>query len=163
MSAPGSNPFPFPYMSQPPHNIDPSVAAALYHQQQSHPQPGLSGPQPGLFPPPPPSQPTPLSDTSLDSPDPSRGGSVSNASGKRPARDSDAARKKTKLDHDPEYYEDGEADAGAPSNSQQKIKQTRGSRCEPSAPQSFALQLKTFSPPAEPALFVEDSRYPTHL
>ncbi|KAG8913199.1 hypothetical protein FRC01_004679, partial [Tulasnella sp. 417] len=130
MSGPGSNHFPFPYMPPAPSNIDPSVAAALYHQQQTHQQAGLSGPQSGLFPPPPPpaSQPTPLSDTSLDSPDPSRGGSVANASGKRPARDSDAARKKTKLEHDGEYGEDGETDGAAGSNSQQKIKQTRGSR-----------------------------------
>ncbi|KAG9051178.1 hypothetical protein FS837_011293 [Tulasnella sp. UAMH 9824] len=129
MSGPGSNHFPFPYMPQAPSNIDPSVAAALYHQQQSHQQAGLSGPQSGLFPPPPPpaSQPTPLSDTSLDSPDPSRGGSVANASGKRPARDNDAARKKTKLEHDGEYNEDGDTDAAAGSSTQ-KIKQTRGSR-----------------------------------
>lgn len=127
MSGPGSNHFPFPYMPQAPSNIDPSVAAALYHQQQAHQQAGLSGTQSGLFPPPPPpaSQPTPLSDSSLDSPDPSRGGSVANASGKRPARDSDAARKKTKLEHDGEYNEDGDMDAAGTS---QKIKQTRGSR-----------------------------------
>ncbi|KIO20447.1 hypothetical protein M407DRAFT_29912 [Tulasnella calospora MUT 4182] len=127
MSGPGSNHFPFPYMPQAPSNIDPSVAAALYHQQQAHQQAGLSGTQTGLFPPPPPpaSQPTPLSDSSLDSPDPSRGGSVANASGKRPARDSDAARKKTKLEHDGEYNEYGDIDAAGTS---QKIKQTRGSR-----------------------------------
>ncbi|KAG9015703.1 hypothetical protein FRB90_004396 [Tulasnella sp. 427] len=125
MSAPGSNPFPFPYMPPGPPNMDPNVAAALYHQQ-AHQQAGLPGPQ-TMFPPPPPSQPTPLSDTSLDSPDPSRGGSVNHASAKRPARDSDAARKKTKLDTDGDY-DDGETDSAAPGNSSQKVKQTRGSR-----------------------------------
>lgn len=126
MSAPGSNPFSFSYMSQQPPNMDPSVAAALYHQQ-AHQQPGLSGPPPAFLPPPPPSQPTPVSDTSLDSPDPVRGTSVGNASTKRPARETDASRKKTKLDHDGDYDEDESSGPGG-SNAPQKVKQTRGSR-----------------------------------